>query len=567
METFANGLMGGFEFGKNIRETYNKGALSGRTAAIQGLQVQEDVGPDGKPIYRYGDQVYTQKPEDGLLAAQRQQMMGQAQSQYGDADKAMLYDEEAIKTRKGFIDDLVKRAFAVGTPEALQSAYALINTGERTELRYDDDGGIQLWSHPYDAPDKAAMAFSAPSASDFVKQLANQYTPDVVDNWSKMSLESDRIRADIAQSEASVRGSDQSVLASQQSVRNSQLDNSMKRRGMMGLPNDALERLSILTAERKAANESVALAVKTGDEETLKQALRHRDSIENQVRSIEAQASQGGGGGDGAAPTGLLHSESSGRWAAENDAMGSGGKRGHYGRAQFGHARMSEAKKALGVEFTPKEFMNNPELQQQVEAWHFSDIRKFIRDKGLDRYLGQTHKGVKNLSMDAMVSVAHLGGKKGLQNWLTDPNYDRSDGSNTLTDYARKHNSGDSAGGGGGLVPQGEPTGAAVDPYTVQAQGLLRKAPEDTGLKMTATDYKDIRAEVQAELDDSDEYDKASAVRKQQMFEAKMQQVIALRQQVNAMATRNGGAAMPDSSDAMLQLAIGASPSLFGASE
>lgn len=138
-------------------------------------------------------------------------------------------------------------------------------------------------------------------------------------------------------------------------------------------------------------------------------------------------------------PAGLIRSESGGDWKAQNDAVGSGGRKGHYGRLQFGHDRLDDAKKALKLEFTTDEFLNSPETQKQVEAWHFSDIKKRINRAGLDQYIGQKINGIP-VTMDGMLSAAHLGGFNGLKKYLkSGGKYNPSDGANTLTDYMRKH--------------------------------------------------------------------------------------------------------------------------------
>ena len=48
----------------------------------------------------------------------------------------------------------------------------------------------------------------------------------------------------------------------------------------------------------------------------------------------------------GALSAALIGSESGGDWTATNDAVGSGGKVGHFGRGQFGQARLEDAKNA-----------------------------------------------------------------------------------------------------------------------------------------------------------------------------------------------------------------------------
>ena len=136
----------------------------------------------------------------------------------------------------------------------------------------------------------------------------------------------------------------------------------------------------------------------------------------------------------------LAGTESGGSFDAQNNETGSSGRSGHFGRLQFGQDRLDEAKAALGMDFTPKEFMANPELQQQVENWHLSDIDKYIKDNHLDQFIGQDVGGTP-LTLDSMRAVAHLGGKGGLNRYLTSGGqHNPSDAFGThLSDYASKH--------------------------------------------------------------------------------------------------------------------------------
>ena len=91
----------------------------------------------------------------------------------------------------------------------------------------------------------------------------------------------------------------------------------------------------------------------------------------------------------------LIQNESGGNWQAQNNAVGAGGQRGHFGRLQFGQARLQEAAAAGAIpqSTTPQAFMASPELQQRAEAWHFNDIDQFIRGNGLDKTIGRSING------------------------------------------------------------------------------------------------------------------------------------------------------------------------------
>jgi len=132
-------------------------------------------------------------------------------------------------------------------------------------------------------------------------------------------------------------------------------------------------------------------------------------------------------------PAGLIRRESDGNWAARNNVPGAGGLPGHFGRLQFGQARLQEAAAAGAIPqgTTPQQFMQSPELQQRAEAWHFADIDSFIQRNGLDRAVGQTISGVP-ITLDGMRSVAHLGGKDGLRKFIeTGGQYNPADANGT----------------------------------------------------------------------------------------------------------------------------------------
>ena len=118
-------------------------------------------------------------------------------------------------------------------------------------------------------------------------------------------------------------------------------------------------------------------------------------------------------------PRSLITTESGGNWAAQNDAMGANGKRGHYGQLQFGHARLEDAKRAgiIPGNVTPEQFMADQQMQINTANWHFNDIDRFIKSNGLDQWLGKKVGGV-TITMDGMRAMARLGGNAGLARYL-----------------------------------------------------------------------------------------------------------------------------------------------------
>lgn len=138
----------------------------------------------------------------------------------------------------------------------------------------------------------------------------------------------------------------------------------------------------------------------------------------------------------------LISNESGGNWQAQNNEVGAGGARGHFGRGQFGVARIQEAANAGAIPqgTTPQQFMNSPELQQRAERWHVNDIDANIRANGFDQLVGQRIGGVP-ITIEGLRAVAHLGGVNGMKKFVeTQGGYNPSDANGTsLFDYFSRH--------------------------------------------------------------------------------------------------------------------------------
>ena len=109
---------------------------------------------------------------------------------------------------------------------------------------------------------------------------------------------------------------------------------------------------------------------------------------------------------------------------------------GYMGAYQFGDDRLQDFKDDTNKNFSREEFLNSKELQDEVFTWHTNDIKKYIKDKDLEKYIGQEIQG-SPVTMDGLVAVAHLGGKYGMRKFLeTDGEYNPSDANETkLSDY------------------------------------------------------------------------------------------------------------------------------------
>lgn len=189
------------------------------------------------------------------------------------------------------------------------------------------------------------------------------------------------------------------------------------------------------------------------------------------------------GGGDTEAPAGLLAAESGGDFGAQNE-------QGYVGRAQFGEDRLIDAKRAGVVppDMTPEEFRTNPDVQKAAESWHFGDINNFIDKTGLASVEGKSIKGIP-VTREGLVSVAHLGGKGGLEKFVASGGrYDPADANGTrLSDYLAMAASGGvggadavpSAGGSEGVAPINDPPEFVIPGEKQGLAGMLPKI--DTG--------------------------------------------------------------------------------------
>lgn len=194
-----------------------------------------------------------------------------------------------------------------------------------------------------------------------------------------------------------------------------------------------------------------------------------RDAGAEFSRGIGAMygAPQGQGAGASSSMPSLVQNESGGKWDAQNSAVGAGGQVGHFGRLQFGQARLQEAQQAGAIPpgTTPQAFMASPELQKRAEQWHLNDIDQYIAQNGLDK-AGPTIGGIP-VTLNGLRAVAHLGGKEGLKKFVeTGGQYNPADANGTrLSDYFQRHGGQATAGmrQAPQLVAQAQQPGVASD--------------------------------------------------------------------------------------------------------
>lgn len=160
----------------------------------------------------------------------------------------------------------------------------------------------------------------------------------------------------------------------------------------------------------------------------------------------------------------LVGTESGGNWKAQNNEVGAGGARGHFGRVQFGQARLQEAMAAGAIPqgTTPEQFMQSPALQIAAENWHFKDL-----EGKLAPYVGRVVNG-QPMDMGALVAMGHLGGAEGARKFVESGGaYNPADAYGTnLSEYAATH---------GGANPQlaAQLGDLASNPYASQGQQTI----------------------------------------------------------------------------------------------
>jgi len=118
------------------------------------------------------------------------------------------------------------------------------------------------------------------------------------------------------------------------------------------------------------------------------------------------------------------------------------------GEFQLGKLRLQDYNEIYGTNFTPETFAQLEKKDQKaINDWHFRDISTFIRNEGLDEFVGEEINGTV-LTEASLIAIAHLGGKTGLRNYLTSggeknphdesKNPDGTIAKTYLSDYAEK---------------------------------------------------------------------------------------------------------------------------------
>jgi hypothetical protein len=234
-----------------------------------------------------------------------------------------------------------------------------------------------------------------------------------------------------------------------------------------GLDQATQGRIQVGTGTQAASGTFTGLGQTLGNTRTLQ-----RDKFAHEDR----QAAAGNAAFQSALGSLLIDTESGGNFGAQNSEVGHGGQVGHFGRAQFGIARLEDAKRAgvIPASISPDQFLANPDMQVRAEAWHRGDILSQAQANGTYSLIGSTVKGIP-VTEEGLVNVAHLGGAAGAKRFFeTGGAYDPADANGTrLSDYLAK-----GARQGGGATPAAQPGG--LDPRMI-AMLMAAGNPNMTG--------------------------------------------------------------------------------------
>lgn len=418
MPNYGRDLATGMAIGEKLMGNINQGiATRKRTALREEVDKGLVQGEDGS--YDYLGKKFQYEPSRYERSALEAEKRATLEEDWGDQERADAYRAITQGYIEKDLDHRTRQVLASGNPAQAVDLWNQHNPDrmarwENNQLLFSPRGR-EDWLPVYSGDPQGAMEF-----------IGSQYSPAVVKEMADARLKAEERAWKLANTKSEIAAR-----------------NDSSQRGWADLDYKGSE--AQMKQMEYAVKGMEAEAKRLEEAGEIDQASAMRQQIQQAQRGL-TRGSGGGGGGSGGPPGWLRASESGGKWNAENDAMGAGGMRGHYGQGQFGHARLQEASKALGVQFTPDEFMRDPKLQQQVWAWHENDIKQHIQDKGYDTSGGLKILGTP-MTYGAMLGVAHLGGKQGLDRFIeTGGAYNKADRNGTrLSDYARKGYTGEGA--------------------------------------------------------------------------------------------------------------------------
>lgn len=181
--------------------------------------------------------------------------------------------------------------------------------------------------------------------------------------------------------------------------------------------------------------------------------------------------------------TTLGNTESGNNYSAERTNKDG---RSFTGKYQFGLARLKDL--GLGNAFSYDQYNSDPAVQEWVMDRHIEDIDNYINKQGLSQYEGKTIGGIP-INRNAMYAMAHLGGKGGMQKFLTSGGkYNPKDELGTsLADYATTH-------GGPTMAAARQQSPSKLDNFAIGA----RKASDEMTNIMLGRNMEGAQARAQS---------------------------------------------------------------------
>jgi hypothetical protein len=447
----------------------NTPAPAEKAAGLERTQWVDPNAQTQQDYYRVGNQEFRDAPDPqslGIITSREKAKVWEAR----DPRLAMQYEADA---QRQLAQQMEQRYLQLEQTRDVPGAvrlYSDIPDGITAVEKQLADGTWQVFTHPDGRPEEA-QPFAQGNGNDIFGAIRRTLDPKAWDSAAKLKYERDRQAA---------------------------TDQRLAQQESRYAANDTRQQLTTQVNYLQKLKEA---AIAQGNQADF---IRY-GMLEEQTLAQLLSMGQGGPGGtgQGESPGWLVQNESGGRWDAQNDAMGAGGSPGHFGRMQFGVARLREAQQALGRSFTPDEFMADPQLQMAVETWHKNDIGQYIQEQGWDTSGGVRVLGTP-MTPGAMFAVAHLGGKGGLSKFIeTGGVYNPSDVNGTrLSDYAARGHQGDIQQSpviqsgvlrnqyGGPQAAQQAPGGPAVSPGLAPAD--MRPAaptPQDRSIGALGTDF------------------------------------------------------------------------------
>ena len=262
---------------QSYRETLNQGLTRpGEDAQpVQWVDPQASV-KQTQTTYKVGNETFYNRPSQELLDIY--EMENQARLFMKD-DPRLAYSvlDQARKRREDYLNNQFARAIETKDVEELFRLHNDIPDGMGSQLRYGDDGTMQVWMFPDGQPDKAEQVFATKNRDELMRWAAQDISPVTARNAALAQQQRDyQQERDLKQDERNARTDERYARSEARYDRQELLNRA-----------ESLENL---------AKERAVL----GDYEEAAKMKREADTLRRQVHG---QVSAGGLGGPVTGPT------------------------------------------------------------------------------------------------------------------------------------------------------------------------------------------------------------------------------------------------------------------------